>query len=486
MFLITHVTLVTVVIFMVSQSLTSAATIKKNAVPPEWENICQADENSDILKSYLLEFKEQDKVVHLKCLVSSSSVGWRFSVLRDHLNRTLNNVSVFLYVECSTGSKISLPWPMKAPGVVGVSINNCILTDKYADLWNPLFSNMKTALRVLEIRNSNWLSESFSFNFVLNNLSSITKDFDCGHSNTIEYMVNSNVSDIVDPRDLKPQSSVNIFKNFNFSRIPGFKEAEFNARGSNSQSHRTFIHRLSLENATSTSTSVENMLSKLGEINVHKCNFSRLRVLEESYPTLMIVNYFKILVRTNFYPEIKVLNFSRSGISEMPVELVDFRKYFPKLTYMDLSRNNMTEVKLPSHFNPGSQLTLNVSYNKITRLTLDDLIAVSEVEGLFLDFRGNPIHCGCEMADLLLKMKSADFFTGKLMPYSYIKNVECASPFHLLGRRLSSLVVMWSPVDIRCNVDKRNQTSRQGVFRTSRLWAFLVCTTTTGPVCNII
>ncbi|CAG5115591.1 unnamed protein product [Candidula unifasciata] len=474
-----------------------------NPVPLGWEKMCTYRLDSEIVKLYTETAPSSGHVIRLQCHVAGNSeITWHFQTLRDWL-RGIPGISVFVDVSCSNGGHISLPWPMKANGVVGVLVSGCILKGKYADFGNPDISLIPDQLRVLEIRNSVWLSDGSGYDILRSpaGLANLTSDYDCGQDSTIEYLVTNNVSDALELDNVrgKPLTTdkqpvggfrldVNSFLGGLGASISDESQTETHLQSpyrtdewmdvdldrsdeedsvhsleflfiSNGQRRKLNDRGLSIQPAmappnsnppktklapelktTSASEEFKQLLQNLLSLDV-KCNYEKLRILDESNPQLLPVDHFTLMVQGTRYPELRVMNYSRAGIREMPQELQDFRMYFPKLQYLDLSRNFLTKIPLTSRFGDvsGNSLTLDVRNNLIRSLSVEDLLLWAQNVDVFVDIRDNPFHCGCQMLQFLQKIKSESFFVDNLRRYKYIRDLQCASPPHLKGQKLSNI-----------------------------------------------
>ena len=448
-------------------------------LPASWAQICFFTQDSNILGLYVDQLPEE-RVFSIQCRVSPDDI-WSLSTLQSWL-KGFTGFLVFLTVECSEDAKISLPWPMKAKGLVGLKVSGCILQDKYADVLNPDISVLPDQLRVLEIRNSVWLSDVAAFDFMIRPevLLSMSADYDCGQDSTLEYMVMSNVTDAVSSRS---GASVREDHEMNFESV----KTSSNQKGSHQSSeviptHETFagdsagtgnpdssnnlnnlLMRLSQSQNISdalttslnkpTSSTANNMASPtqagyqelLNNIQSvdHTCVYKRLKVLDESCPLVMSVHHFSIMVQSASYPELRTMNYSFSGLPEIPQELKEFRVFFPKLAYLDLSKNLIRHVNLPrpslTSTPVSHHLSVDLRYNHITHINFSIVQSWATVKDIYVDVRFNPIDCGCHMNDLLLAMKSNEFFIDSMAPYEYLKEIRCYSPPSLKGKRLSGI-----------------------------------------------
>ena len=124
-------------------------------LPPEWRSVCE-ERNTNVALPFEEEYSSllqspktnpsilatgPPHVVSLLCDIPrpSSDVAWRLTDLREwvaskgiNTNTLPSNRSVIYHVtvRCS-GATISLPWPMKVPGLVKLYVTGCLLTDRY-------------------------------------------------------------------------------------------------------------------------------------------------------------------------------------------------------------------------------------------------------------------------------------------------------------------------------------------------------------------
>ncbi|CAG5124005.1 unnamed protein product [Candidula unifasciata] len=417
--------------------ISATADVESNIapVPLELKLMCAAKFDSDILGLYVENVTGSDHVIHIQCSVDGNKGDTlSFRTLQEHFHQ-FRGISIFLQIRCSNRGEISLPWPMKAQGLVGLVVYNCGMTQKYADFGSLELLTMPDFLRVLEIRNSAWLSDDTDFYKMINpeGLASLTSDYDCGQDSTIEYMVTSNVSYLFttpsDGRTLAPD-------------LPSDTRVQDNTYGSN----QTFnISNQTMYTSSENKSSEDEFLNLLRSLQSLKlqCHFNKLKLLDESIPHVLPIHHFALMVLGATYPELKVMNYSFSGIRQLPEELQDFRKYFPKLELLDLSWNYLTEVEIGTRPRgvDGRFLTLDVRHNLISNLSVENISSWAMADGVLVDIRDNPIYCGCGMQPLLQKIQSGILFVGKLDKYSYIQEMRCAEPLGVRGLRLSEVTL---------------------------------------------
>ncbi|CAL1535263.1 unnamed protein product [Lymnaea stagnalis] len=457
-----------------------------NPIPRCWEKMCTLSDGANILGQYVDGIRGD--VYYLHCQVRNhEGIAWHYSTLRDWLH-DIPGISVFARVECTNGSSISLPWPMRARGVVGLSIHNCILRDKYLEFQNQTISDIPDQLRVLEIRDSVWFSDDESFNKMTKpaSLANLTADYDCGQDSTLEYMVASNVSYGMDsvsaPNDQGLQGSAAV----DFDLDAMLAKSKPSPDSGNSLENSVLLEALSgggdklstygSERYVSppVTRTPENLTEEFLELVKKlegldfKCNYLKLRVIDESYPKIMIANHFKFMLQNAKYPELRVMNYTRSGLGALPRELKEHRIHFPKLEYLDLSENKIKSIDLGAQTATSGHVIVDLSHNLIANVSLEDVVAWSRVEDVFVDIRNNPIHCSCDMKPLLDYVGANGFFAGALAPYAYIRDLECATPDVLRGRKLSTL-------NLDCWEHARTRGPEVSGWASASTWAIAGC-----------
>nr|KAG5712611.1 hypothetical protein BaRGS_029666 [Batillaria attramentaria] len=75
--------------------------------------------------------------------------------INSALNPFLYTLNVALEIDCESGANISLPFPMRSPGLVRLTVRNCRLLDTYADVGTPAES-LRDTLQELDMQNCTW------------------------------------------------------------------------------------------------------------------------------------------------------------------------------------------------------------------------------------------------------------------------------------------------------------------------------------------
>ncbi|KAH3774026.1 hypothetical protein DPMN_175397 [Dreissena polymorpha] len=118
---------------------------------------------------------------------------------------------------------------------------------------------------------------------------------------------------------------------------------------------------------------------------------------------------------------------------------------FPKLETLDLSHNKISHVckfQIPMHDRLDQLTTINLQYNYITTITVEDLDRFRDMPMMLIDIRNNPISCNCseKFREVLRYIKEGRHVSiSNLTDYSYIGRLKCDNPSKLLGRDLMTL-----------------------------------------------
>ncbi|KAK0062694.1 toll-like receptor 2 [Biomphalaria pfeifferi] len=457
-------------------------------LPPTWKNVC----NINITRLGLApnaKLSEATTVLESNCTIRPSDAHpWRLNDLKNwtlyekiNLNTVPGKREIVykLRVTCEGGANISLPWPMKIAGLEELVVSSCVLLDRYANFRNPVDVDQPDEMRILDLHDSQWLvgktNDILSQSQGSMNIN-ISDTYECGHDDTLEIFILRNISDILDTEILTVEIPVNRSTTTKkvaelVNPLPGELVDDVNVSGtvkpetrlmkdaekvisdqinSNTDVLKAKLLQQNLQKSTPKSNTSdarvaeENFLDLLQKVfNTRaQCNYIKLRHLDESVAKLTPVTLFEFLVKDALYPVLEHMNFSTIGITTFPRELSEWRRFFPKLTYIDLSNNFISQVQFqnfPSKKDTGV-VTFNLQRNNITVINMDVLNSWADIEKLEVDIRNNPIHCGCDLESFLPHLQDTTTFIGRLAPYEYVKEMECSTPDSLKGRKLYSLV----------------------------------------------
>ena len=176
--------------------------------------------------------------------------------------------------------------------------------------------------------------------------------------------------------------------------------------------------------------------------------------MDESFSSVLDKKYFEDLVDKVKYPELRILNYSHIKITEVPREMREWRIYFAgsKLEVMDISYSSVKEVGyIPAYVNSnGISTMLVLKFSKISKIYIQMFENWATVPDFYVDIRNNPIHCNCDLKDLLDQLPNDTKWAGPAMSYyrQHLSVMTCATPPELSGRVIDSLRVS----DLQCPV----------------------------------
>lgn len=375
-------------------------------VPPQFDQICAP-----------VIFSEQITPMKIKCtLTRNDKQTWRLATLREWMMETKNNQSGRQYsyeIQCDrSNSSLSLPWPMKSPGLVELVVRNCNITGMYSEYDRPDIYTMASQLIRVEVTDSTMVFKHSRFLEVVHRITNVSSDFDCLQQETVEELVFRNVSYMLDD-DM--EHCLQMFRppKHNASIVP-----------------------------VDPSCNILLLPLELRNLEV-ECNFQKLRIIDESISNTLSFYYHRFLTKYSKFPVLEFLNYSSNHINVVPEELRDWTFYFLSLKHMDLSHNKIEKITFETkfNFNHKNDTYINLQYNNITSLTPMDLDHLRNQQKTFIDIRNNPINCGCNLEDFIKALSNKLLFTGDMKKYEYIKDMNCAQPDHLAERSLGSLTV---------------------------------------------
>ncbi|XP_076470839.1 uncharacterized protein LOC143300794 isoform X2 [Babylonia areolata] len=464
-----------------STSVSNASSTASNSfdlltyLPSAWNRFCSVQYDVD-----------PDVNATVSCRVTPQfPVLWRLADLRNSLNVTFvesAKLEIAVRIECEAEGAISLPFPYRSPGLVKLTILNCRLLDKWADI-NTTAEHLGDWLRVMDIQSCIWLNDPTKLQHLLRNIKTISSHYDCAQDSTLVSHIYRNISNADLCETVYPPifQLLNLTYPMDIGRLLGSEEL-FDMFLEHSKEKGGFSEEcaLQLEPLRSihfdlsesvpdppTSIPADSSSDKPGRdvldtfiqlIRVHsECRFERLQLLDESHSSLLNRKYFEYLVKNTVFPQLRVLNFSYTGLTEVPLEIREWRRYFKgsKLEIIDLSNNYIQDIGyIPPDINThGVSTVLNVNFNRISKLSLEMLETWALVPDFQLDIRNNPIDCVCDIKDLIKQLRNETRFADPTMRRykQQILNLICASPLELAGRSVSMLTVG----DLQCPVVER-------------------------------
>ncbi|KAK7505250.1 hypothetical protein BaRGS_00003412 [Batillaria attramentaria] len=276
-----------------------------------------------------------------------------------------SQLRVALEIDCESGANISLPFPMRSPGLVRLTVRNCRLLDTYADVGTPAES-LRDTLQELDMQNCTW-------------------------DRTLVSWVYRNIRD-----DIQFESP-------------------------------------SSEGRTESGT------SSTGKVPSAACTFNP--IWDESSMPITNKKHFEFLVRNSKFPKLREMNYSAIGMTEIPAELREWRRWFPDLRILDLSHNHIRELGEVIPYHSDVPLVLDLQHNNITKVSLAMFRDWARVSDFSVDVRNNPVDCSCQIGEFLADFKNEKLWKGPSMRFyrDQLSAMTCATPVSLAGRSLTSL-----------------------------------------------
>ncbi|KAK7114343.1 hypothetical protein V1264_000418 [Littorina saxatilis] len=445
-------------------------------LPSAWTTFCDVyyDVDSDVNAT-------------LRCNLTESDV-WRLQDLREALGALVNStdIEVAVYLQCHEGGMVSLPWPMRAPGLVKLKVTSCLLLDKYAD-FNTSAERIPDSLRFLDMHDCVWLNYPDEVNYVIENAENISSEYACGQDSTLRVFRYRRIAD----RDIRKEDECNLVMSsalqlLNFSL--SFPEDAIEVFQWSDERFEEFINntkalgedyvfcadlltsfRLSAMNdsnpgppsdlqTTTVNPSEDARISRIGLHNITtNCVYEHLEILDESLTVPLDRKHFEYLVKNTEYPKLRVLNYSHTNLGEVPKEVREWRVYFNNspMELVDLSHNSITKVgNIPDYNNTHGNVTttLNLQFNQIAKISFQMFEAWSQQPDFVVDIRSNPIDCSCDMLDLkdlMVQIQNDSKWAEQPMQTyrQHLSVMRCATPPELSGRAIDLL----NAVDWQCS-----------------------------------
>lgn len=256
-------------------------------------------------------------------------------------------------INCYSGGKIRLPWPFFAKNLVNLLVADCIIEDFLSERTVPqvypnelervLLLNSKIKVSIKDLHDS------------LINLTTMSKDFDCGHTNAV----------------------VSISRNTEYV-FPPFQGS---------------LEEMSLMEALMSSLTLKKLITH----NV-MCRYEKLRYLEES-GSRSFSRYHMKLMETGQYPELETYSLRNNSFTSVPAELENLKSSFlPKLSVLDLSDNNIDRTNFKFLKQSKRKILVDLKRNALRIISKKQLgEIVNAGGGVIVDIRENPLDCTCEL-----------------------------------------------------------------------------------------
>ncbi|KAH3768924.1 hypothetical protein DPMN_170142 [Dreissena polymorpha] len=256
-------------------------------------------------------------------------------------------------ITCQTGGLVRMPWPFNAKNVVSIQISGCETVGYMSEAL--LYHQFPTELKyvsVVDVTHRIMLKELYD---IMMNLDQLTFNFDCGPN----------------------QAFTLIFRNEQYS-FPPF---------SGSMEEKAMVEQLA------SNGSIQSLLS-----HNRVCTYPNLNYLEESGMTSLSSLHFKIIESSVQYPELKHFKFANNSLHKIPEELRNLNIHFlPKLSYLDLSDNDITKPDFTFSGRDRLPLVVNLQRNKIQVIDSATLNLLTAYSNEVFDIRANPLRCSCEL-----------------------------------------------------------------------------------------
>ena len=372
----------------------------RTLIPKEWDSAC------DIGYEYVSGSNFSSQWTFLFSCQLGGDFHWTLQNYRKWIldnekalkRSLLNGIELrFAFIlKCSEEGTISLPWPIKAKYLWYIVVDNCKILDFLLEF--DQMEPYEDCLKVIEITNSILENNVHQFIQTLMNYNNLTRQYYCG-AETVEKLVFSNVS----------------------KTVSGLVEMP-------SQSNKTQIF------------DAFSKVNQDSQSSPFRCRYKHLRYLDESRSRAVAADHVQLLTENADLPALEYYNFSHSKLHDMTIQFLEWRRFFPKMKYLDLSHNRIRYISGISDKGLSTDPVgvIDLRYNNITSLSKDDISTLKfQSETVFIDIRNNPLVCDCKLSDLMNTIKNRS--SVLLDKYGFILNMQCAKPESLAGKTLSEL-----------------------------------------------
>ncbi|KAK6185376.1 hypothetical protein SNE40_007626 [Patella caerulea] len=311
-----------------------------------------------------------------------------FANFREWSKLKPNSSTISLSVTCTGGGVIKLPWPFRSFNLVRLFVLGCLVQEFFLEVFDPeIIKRIPDKLEHVEIVDTTVEIDFKESMKISVNFSEISAEYKCGPLNLRTYIAR-NVS-VVSVSDLQLQDYRSTHDPSNTCR---YKAAELYELSDTNESPKFELPMLT-----------DNL----------------------------------------YFPNLKVLNYTNTGHKDIPNELVDWRREFPKLEKLDLSHNHLSRF----HFKDVGYGTtpsgyINLQYNNIQSLSETEIESLSLLESALIDIRNNPFNCECNEItyfNQFLLQNDGPAAAGLQAGYEYLWDIKCVQPPRLAGRKISEL-----------------------------------------------
>ncbi|XP_060075359.1 toll-like receptor Tollo [Ylistrum balloti] len=400
---------------------TAPSMISKDILlPVGWEGMC-ALENINGTNAYF------------NCVIGTENSGmWRLDTLRDWI--VTSSFQYHFHLHCSDWSNVSIPWPVKALHLISLEVRECLITDFLSEssFKDPSTTGIVDQLTDLKFVDSQILINIFKLINYMNNIASMSKDFICGHEDTIVDVALRNITYTFDETNM-------------MDFLASFDEEEESALNVSTPAPENFGSKIIDAGKT--------FLDENRKIQ-HKCDYSKLKYIDQSISATKSRYHIDVLTENSFFKEVRIYNMSRTRMSLLNSRFKTWWMDFPKLEYLDLSYNLIDTFDVDPSATAWDLplLHVNVSHNNITRINTNFISKLAKLSSvMILNLEGNPFHCDCspDMESVVDLVQNNDVWNNKLYsPYAYIRNLKCATPKSAKGKTFLSL----TRTDLSCEI----------------------------------
>lgn len=292
-----------------------------------------------------------------KCKIYIDNNTLNFNDFRVWTSELAESTKVALEVSCGPNGRMFLPWPMKAKGLVKLEVRGCTI-EGFTSEFN------KTSKLVDELQDFTLdscvsvMSLDDIFDLIY---TPVSQEYDCGqqtiHSSVIRNMTYSFP-------DLNPKD----------------------------QSLNTHQEDLLMSSA--------DVLVDKSEQTRYTCSYPNLEYIDMSTSRSRSKLHLRLMTDHSKYPKLRTFLLSDNGYKRIPQELINWRKSFPQLEYMDMSKNSITKLDfLGTSFNRRIRrkrpLVVNLSYNSVKTIPYNIVEYMNGTLPIIVDLTGNPFSCDC-------------------------------------------------------------------------------------------
>jgi hypothetical protein len=354
-----------------------------------WSKLCKVSRKS-----------KDENNIQINCIVVDGSY-LMFLDFRDLTSKLSSDISIDLFVVC-VGGYIRFPWPFRADKLNRIHIENCTIKDLRKEYKTASIDTIPDTVKYLVMENVKIvLTMKDIFDTLVTVNSSLSRAAECGPENAVSIT--------------RRNISIKIVDIHNFLNANNIIE------------HNRQFH-----------------------IQKKTCLYKNLEYFEISEVTFLKKNTVDKIAYTDDAHKLKVLNFSRCGMSSTTLyKFNNWRLRFPEMEYLDFSHNVIKAV--PDVIDYGYKKIdspigiIDLRHNNISCLSKHMVNSFSNHKFVKVDIRDNPYHCDCDTIGTVQYLKS------KIMPeqYNYLKSLQCESPANVKGR----LIISLSLDELQCRKD---------------------------------